>query len=79
MMQALPDAVLVWDISQQVRVSILQSFRIQYSDSEAIIDPRLGEVGIILYRNSHRHPDIRGSSNDDRAVAMPTMTQVLMK
>jgi hypothetical protein len=50
--KASPDAVLVWGRPDDTRYSeLLQSLLLQYphTSSEKIVDPALGEVGMIMF------------------------------
>ena len=47
---ASPDAVLLWDSDEQRRDSVRRSLLGEYPDVEKIVDPQLGEVGLVLYR-----------------------------
>jgi hypothetical protein len=44
------DAVLVWSVDQRAQIPIQEKLHDEYPASEAIIDPQLGEVGLVLYR-----------------------------
>lgn len=52
MAQASPDAVLLWDMDNQERDFVHQVLAIRYGNEEKIMDPELGEVGLVLYRRT---------------------------
>jgi hypothetical protein len=47
--RASSDAVLIWETDEQRRNSVRQMLAADYPSQERIIDPQLGEVGLVLY------------------------------
>jgi len=48
--QASPDAVLLWETDQQKRDLLRRTLDAKYPNDEKIVDPQLGEVGLVLCR-----------------------------
>jgi hypothetical protein len=48
--QASPDAVVLWEMDQQKRDSIRRRLAAEYPNDKEIMDPQLGQVGLVLYR-----------------------------
>lgn len=74
--RAAPEAVLLWCTDPQTCASIRKRLQDQYPVSESILDPKLGDVGFVLYRRTAAKLSCMGiaqSCSSDRARSPHTM------